>query len=86
MNLSATLEDFFLQWRKAKAKYDDLAVGRKRDKDWWNDIDPRKTVAAWFKRLNQLKRAISIAKHPWKSLKSPHEADSPTAPAQRGSF
>ncbi len=28
--------------RRAKARYDDLAVGRKRDKDWWNDVDPRK--------------------------------------------
>jgi hypothetical protein len=41
-NLSSTLEAKYFQWQKAR--YDGLAVCRKRDKGWWNALDFQKTI------------------------------------------
>ena len=46
-NLSPTLEAKYFQWRKAR--YDGLAVGRKRDKGWWNALDSQKQWQHWSK-------------------------------------
>ena len=44
--LSPTLEAKYFQWRQAR--YDGLAIGRKRDKGWWNDLDSQKKWQEWF--------------------------------------
>jgi hypothetical protein len=46
-NLSPTLEAKYFQWRKAR--YDGLAVGRKRDKGWWNALDSQRQWPQWLK-------------------------------------
>ena len=46
-NLSPTLEAKYFQWRKAR--YDGLAVGRIRDKGWWNALDSQKQWQHWSK-------------------------------------
>jgi hypothetical protein len=46
-NLSSTLEARYFQWRKAS--YDGLAVGRKRDKGWWNALDSQRQCQQWSK-------------------------------------
>jgi hypothetical protein len=38
--LSPTLEAKHFQWQKAR--YDGLAVGRKRDKGWWNALNSQR--------------------------------------------
>jgi hypothetical protein len=45
--LSPTLEAKYFQWRKAR--HDGLAVGRKRDKGWWNALDSQGQWQQWSK-------------------------------------
>jgi hypothetical protein len=46
LSLSPTLEAKYFRWRQAR--YDGLAVGRKRDKEWWNDLDSQKKLQELF--------------------------------------
>jgi hypothetical protein len=39
-------EEIYFQWRKER--YNGLAVGRKRDNGWWNDLDSQKKWQEWF--------------------------------------
>ena len=87
MNLSPMLEAEYLKWRKAR--YDGLAVGRKRDKGWWNDLDSEKHWQQW---CNNGTDEIIIVPTPSRSVleklynRLSHEADSPIGSAKRGSF
>ena len=85
MNLSPTLEAKYFQWRKAR--YDGLAVGRKRDKGWWNDLDSQKQWQQWLN--NGINESI-IVSTPSRSIleklcnRLSHEAESPIESAKRG--
>ena len=83
MNLSPMLEAEYLKWRKAR--YDGLAVGRKRDKGWWNDLDSEKHWQQW---CNNGTDEIIIVPTPSRSVleklynRLSHEADSPIGSAK----
>ena len=87
MNLSPMLEAEYLKWRKAR--YDGLAVGRKRDKGWWNDLDSEKHWQQW---CNNGTDEIIIVPTTSRSVleklynRLSHEADSPIGSAKRGPF
>jgi len=85
--LNPLLEEKYFQWRKER--YNGLAVGRKRDNGWWNDLDSQKKWQEWF---NDGKNEIIIVPTPSRSVleklynRLSHEADSPIGSAKRGPF
>jgi hypothetical protein len=50
-NLNPLLEEEKIQWRKER--YSGIAVCRKRDNGWWNDLDSQKNWQEWFQRWKQ---------------------------------
>ena len=87
VNLNPFLEEKYFQWRKER--YSRLAVGRKRDNGWWNDLDSQKKWQEWF---NDGKLEIIIVPTPSRSIleklynRLAHEADLPIGSAKRGPF
>jgi hypothetical protein len=87
VNLNPFLEEKYFQWRKER--YSGLAVGRKRDNGWWNDLDSQKKWQEWF---NDGKLEIIIVPTPSRSIleklynRLAHEADLPIGSAKRGPF
>ena len=63
MFLSPTLEAEYFKWRKAR--YYGLAVGRKRDKGWWNDLNSQMQYQQW---LNNESTHINIVPTPSRSI------------------
>ena len=87
VNQNPLLEEKYFQWRKER--YSRLAVGRKRDNGWWNDLDSQKKWQEWF---NDGKLEIIIVPTPSRSIleklynRLAHEADLPIGSAKRGLF
>ena len=82
-HLSPMLEAKYFQWRKAR--YDGLAVGRIRDKGWWNVLDSQKQWQHWSNdETNEIvpTPSRSILEKLYNRLSN--EADSPIRFAKRG--
>ena len=87
VNSQPELETKYFLWRKAR--YDGLALGRKRDKGWWNALDSQKQWQQWF---NDGVNESIVVPTPSRSIleklynRLSHEAKSPIGSAKRGAL